>query len=78
MKAILEFELPAELEELETAARAMDWKRALDEICERIVAWKCGKPEPFAGRELEEPIKEMEPVLDFIHEVLVRRNLPLD
>jgi hypothetical protein len=78
MKAILEFELPEEQEELEAASRAMEWKRALEDICERIVAWKCGAPEPFPGRELEEPINEMEPVLNYIHEVLTERNLRLD
>jgi hypothetical protein len=78
MKAILEFELPEEQEELETATRAMDWKWAVEQICERIVAWKCGKPEPFPGRQLEEPIGEMEPVLDYIGEVLAERNLRLD
>lgn len=78
MKAILEFELPAEQEELETASRAMDWKRALEQICERIVAWKDGKPEPFPGRELEEPIREMEPVLEYVQEVLAARDLRLD
>jgi len=77
MKATLEFNLPEEQEELETASRAMDWKRSLEDICERIVAWRCGKPEPFPGRELEEEIKEMQPVLDYIGEVLAERDLRL-
>jgi hypothetical protein len=78
MKATLEFELPGELEELETAARATEWKRAVDEICERILGWRYGKPEPFPGRPFEQPMEEMETVLECIRNVLAERNLPLD
>jgi hypothetical protein len=50
MKAVLEFDLPGEQEELDAAVRAIELKRCLEEICDSIVAWRCGKPEPtFPG-----------------------------
>ena len=78
MKAILEFELPGELDELETASREMDWKGAMEDIFDRIRGWRYGKPEPFPGRPFEEPMPEMEAVLECIGDVLANRNLRLD
>jgi hypothetical protein len=79
MKAILEFDLPQEQEELDTAVKAIEWKRCLEEISETVVAWRCGKPEPvFPGRELEMEIVEMQPVLELIREKMDERGLRFD
>ena len=79
MKAFLEFNLPDEQEELDAAVKAIEWKRCLEEICETVCAWRCGKPEPpFPGRELETEVHEMEPVLQLIREEMEERGLRFD
>lgn len=79
MKAILEFGLPEEKEELDAAVNAMEWKRCLEEICETVSGWRCGRPEPmFPGRDLEEEVEEMEPVLQLIREKMEERSLRFD
>lgn len=79
MKATLEFNLPAEQEELDTAVRAMAWKCCFEEVCETIAAWRPGKPEPvFPGRGPEEAIMEMDPVLELIRDRMDARGLRFD
>ena len=79
MKAVLEFDLPDQKEELDAAANAMQWKRCLEEIRDTVRAWRCGAPEPpFPGRELEREVEEMEPVLQLIHEKMQERGLRFD
>ncbi len=79
MRAILEFNLPDEKEELDAALNAIEWKRCLEEIRDTVCAWRCGKPEPaFPGRELETEITEMEPVLRLICDKMEERGLRFD
>ncbi len=79
MRAILEFNLPDEREELDAAMDAVEWKRCLEEIRDTVCAWRCGKPAPpFPGRELETEVIEMEPVLQLICENMEERGLRFD
>ena len=75
MKATIEFPFPEDPEELEAASRALELKRAPEEIIERIVPWRWGKPEPFHGRELEGSIVGIQKVFDHITRVLSERDL---
>lgn len=79
MKAILEFSLPGEEEELDAAIRGIQWKRCLEDIAEVVRAWNCGRPEPpFEGRQPEEPVAEMGPVLELIRDQMSKRGLSFD
>lgn len=79
MKAILEFNLPQQQEDLDAALKAIEWKRRLEGVCKTVCAWRCGKPEPvFPGRELDTEVKEMEPVLQLIREKMEVRELRFD
>ena len=79
MRAILEFNLPDDNEELGAALNAIEWKRCIEEIRDTVCAWRCGKPEPpFPGREHETEITEMEPVLRLICEKMEERGLRFD
>ena len=78
MKAILEFVLPEEQEELDAAVKAMEWKRCLEEVCQTVVAWRWEKSDPpFLGRE-QEGTEAMEHVLTLIHEKMEQKGLRFD
>jgi hypothetical protein len=78
MKTTLESQLPLETEELRAAIQALAWKRCLDSVAERVVAWRCGKPIEFLGRKLEEEVVEMQPVLGFLTTEVDRFGLNFD
>ena len=79
MKATLSFDLPEEHETLENAIHGSEWKSALEAIWWQVLCWEQGKPsQPFPGREAEEPVAEMRPVLDLIKEELQIRGLEME
>ena len=80
MKATLIFDLPEEQEQLDDAVHGSEWRSTLEAIFWQVLGWEQGSPEggPYPGHELEEPVKELRPVLDLISAELTKRGLSLE
>jgi len=76
MKAILEYELPEDIDEFILASRAQDWALAIYDMDQQLRSWlKYGYTSSPGFESVDETL---ETVRNTLHDLLAKHNLNLD